>query len=554
MIITPKPMCETLTIEFKSDQKCLSLSSLVEALVGMANTNGGKLFLGMEDDGTPTGVNSQHRNIISLIAYIQDHTVPSLYVNASIEPINGVDVLIIDIPVSRQLMMTSEGKYLRRRIDQKGKPENLAMKPHEIMQRMSYIQAMDPSAQTIDELAPGDAFSSLERDRLRNMVGIYHGDSSLLGLSDDELDRALGFVKLRNGRDVPTITGILMIGKEEIIRQFIPSHEVLFQVLDGMDVLVNTPAMHSSLLHIFETVNLLFQARIVEQEIQVGLFRVPVPNYEKDAFREGFVNALVHRDYYRAGAVIVQLQTKSMQIVSPGGFVEGINPDNILNAAPTPRNILLAEAAKRIGLAERTGRGVPKIYNAMLRSGHSLPDYSSSDCTKVSLRLNSSELDERFIKMMVTEEQRTQNIFSVDSLIVLSSLREERRCSLKSLSVQLQKKESEAKSTVEHLVELGMVEGIGNGSARKYILSSKVYTLTENKAGYTRQKGWTVIQEKEMVLSHFTSFSQITRKEVEDLCRCSKDHAYWILKTLVKDGKLMLHGQGKSVFYTKVCE
>ena len=87
-----------------------------------------------------------------------------------------------------------------------------------------------------------------------------------------------------------------MIGQEEVIRQFVPSLEVIFQVLDGMNVLVNIPAMHSSLLNIFETVNLLFQARIVEQEVQVGLFRVPIPNYEKDAFREGFVNALVHRD------------------------------------------------------------------------------------------------------------------------------------------------------------------------------------------------------------------------------------------------------------------
>lgn len=119
--------------------------------------------------------------------------------------------------------------------------------------------------------------------------------------------------------------------------------------------------MHFSLLQTFEKVDLLFKSRIVEQELQIGMFRVPIPNYEKDAFREGFVNALVHRDYFRVGAVQVQLQKTALSISSPGGFLEGISPDNILTASPTPRNVLLAEAAKRIGLAERTGRGIDKF-------------------------------------------------------------------------------------------------------------------------------------------------------------------------------------------------
>lgn len=70
-----------------------------------------------------------------------------------------------------------------------------------------------------------------------------------------------------------------------------------------------------------------------------------------------------------------------MSISSPGGFLEGISPENILMVSPTPRNVLLAEAAKRIGLAERTGRGIDKIYTAMLRSGHAIPDYSASSNT-----------------------------------------------------------------------------------------------------------------------------------------------------------------------------
>lgn len=128
--------------------------------------------------------------------------------------------------------------------------------------------------------------------------------------------------------------------------------------------------MHGPLLSIFEKVDLMFQSRITEQEMQIGLFRVPIPNYEPAAFREGFINALVHRDLFRFGSVDVQLQTKSILFSSPGGLPSGVTPENILTVAPTQRNRILAEAVKRIGLAERTGRGVDKIYRAMLRSGH----------------------------------------------------------------------------------------------------------------------------------------------------------------------------------------
>lgn len=547
-----KPGKETMTIEFKSDRKCYAMSKLYEDLVGMANTDGGWLFLGMEDDGTPTGVNNQHKNCQFMEASIQDHTVPSLFVHIHMEEWDGCEVLAIEVPISRQLMMTSEGKYLRRRLKQDGTPETVALKPYEILQRLSYIQALDPSAQVIEDLPAEEALSSLERERLRNMIRIYHGDMTLLELSDLELDKALGFVRKRDKSWFPTIVGLLMIGHEEYIRQFVPSHEVLFQVLDGVNVLVNPPAMHIPLLQTFEKVDLLFQSRVIEQELQIGMFRVPIPNYEKEAFREGFVNALVHRDYFRVGAVQVQLQKTSLSISSPGGFLEGISPDNILTAAPTPRNALLAEAAKRIGLAERTGRGIDKIYTAMLRSGHDIPDYSASTSSAVVLRLNSAELDEKYIKMIVAEEDKLKKSMPLDALIVLSVLKDERRSTIKLLSHKIQKTIEDTRSVVEWLIELGMVEGVGNGSARRYMLSSKVYSITNNKSGYTRQRGWDTLQEREMILSHLNQYNKITRSDVVELCRCTPNHASWLLRQLVKDQVIQLQGKGPGAYYQKL--
>lgn len=546
-----RPLKESIVTEFKSDRKCYSLTKLYEDLVGMANTDGGWLFLGMEDDGTPTGVDRQHRNGQYMEAVIQENTTPSLYVRTHIEHWDGYDILAIEVPISRQLMMTAEGKYLRRRLKRDGTPETVALKPYEILQRLSYIQALDPSAQVIEDVPAETVLSPLERERLRNMIRTYHGDMALLDLSDSELDRALGFVRERDGQWYPTIAGLLMIGQESYIRQYVPSHEVLFQVLDGVNVLANPPAMRCSLLQTFEKVDLLFQSRIVEQELQIGMFRVPIPNYEKDAFREGFVNALVHRDYFRVGAVQVQLQKAALSISSPGGFVEGITPDNILTTAPTPRNILLAEAAKRIGLAERTGRGIDKIYTVMLRSGHAIPDYSASTNTSVVLRLNSAELDESYIKMIISEEDRLQRSLPVDALIVLSVLKTERRATMSHLAEKIQKPITDARSVVEWLIELGMVEGVGNGSARRYMLSSKVYSISNNTAGYIRQRGWDTLQEREMIISHFDKYSEITREGVAELCRCTLNHASWLLRQLVEDGILVLRGKGRGSRYEK---
>jgi ATP-dependent DNA helicase RecG len=240
-----------------------------------------------------------------------------------------------------------------------------------------------------------------------------------------------------------------------------------------------------------------------------------------------------------------------MRIVSPGGFPEGVNVNNILTVAPTTRNILLVEASKRIGLAERTGRGIDKIYASMLRSGHGIPDYSSSTDISVVLCLDSSEVDKEFVKILVSEQKRLNKELPVDVLIILSVLKQERRATLENLAIRIQKRTVEAKSTVEWLLEQGLVEGVGNGPARRYMLSSAIYAAINNATGYTRQKGWDTIQEQEMIISYIDTYHKITRSDVIDLCRCNENHATWLLRKLVKENKIVLSGRGKYAYYQK---
>jgi ATP-dependent DNA helicase RecG len=292
-----------------------------------------------------------------------------------------------------------------------------------------------------------------------------------------------------------------------------------------------------------------FKARLEEDEVQVGLFRVPIPTFDERAFREAFVNALAHRDYTRLGAVHARRETDGFIISNPGGFVEGVTLDNLLVVEPRPRNPALADAIKRIGLSERTGRGVDLIYEGLLRYGRPAPDYSRSDRTSVIVRLSSAEPDIPFLRMILEEEQRTGAPVPLDSLIVLSQIRQERRLSVAEAASAIQKDEAVARAVLERLVETGLVEAHGVKRGRTYTLSAKVYRTLGQSAGYVRQAGFDPIQQEQMVLQYVGKHGRITRKDVIDLCRISEDQASRLLRRLQAESKLTMVGKGRGAYY-----
>ncbi|WP_319506319.1 RNA-binding domain-containing protein [uncultured Methanolobus sp.] len=540
---------ETLTIEFKSDLKSLPDRDLVAAVVSLANTEGGNLLIGVEDDGTITGVHKNHTNSTGLASLIANKTNPPLSVRVYLFEVEEGGVVCIHVPKSRQLVSTSEGLLQRRRIMADGKPEAVPFYPHEFAQRQASMGLLDISSTPVTSLSEKE-LNPLERHRIREAIRRYGGDTSLLPLADEELDSALGLVTNINGIRHPTIAGLLFLGREEILRQHVPAHEIAFQVLEGTDVRVNE-FFRKPLLQTFEEIEKLFSARVMEKEIQVGLYRVPVPNFERRAFREAFVNALVHRDYSRLGAVHVRLDDDGMTISSPGGFVEGVNLQNLLVTEPRPRNPLLADIAKRIGLAERTGRGIDRIFEGVLRYGRTTPDYSRSDSNSVILRLSNAEADMDFLQMILRQEQLIGRTIPLSSLIILSRLRQERRLTTADLSSSIQKSEHETRSIIEKLVESGLVEAHGTKRGRTYTLSAKVYVKSGEKAEYVRQAGFDTIQQEQMVLSYISKHGSIKRADVMDLCMIDKDQAYRLLHKLKENRKIIQIGRSKGTFYVE---
>lgn len=544
------PDKETLTIEFKSDLKKLRDQDLVDAVIGMTNTEGGILFLGVEDDGQITGVHAEHEDEIGAMALIANKTVPSVAVRAELLQGEGKNVLRIEIPMSRTIVASTDGKILRRRLKVDGTPENVPMYPYEITTRLSQLSLLDFSEQRVSD-ATIDDLDVNERQRLRNVIKMRKGDKSLLELSDEELDKALRLVKEENGVLYPTVTGMLLIGKEERLRELIPTAKASFQVLEGTAVRINEQ-FAKPLLATFEIFENYMRAWNPEREMEYGLFRIPIPEFSEAAFREGLVNAFCHRDYSVLQMVRLAIEDEGLSISSPGGFIEGVNLNNLLTVEPHGRNQTLADALKRIGLAERTGRGIDRIYEGSIIYGRPLPDYAESTERYVKLFIQRAEPDLAFTRMISNEENRMGRMLPINSLLILSTLQTKRRASVSELSEVTHISEARIKANVERLFESGLVEASGNGKARAYILSAKVYKEQDNSIGYVRQTDIDKLRYEELVLELTRQQGYVKRDDVRTLLNVTDSQAYRVLRKLADNGRLFLKGKGRSARYELV--
>lgn len=535
---------ETLTIEFKSDQKRLPDNDLIDAVVAFANTEGGELYVGVEDDGEITGLHPSHKDIVQLAAFVANKTVPPVSVTTEMCD----NYVCVHVPQMRSIVASSTGKIQRRRIKADGTPENVPMYPHEIASRLSDLRLLDFSAQLVPDADYAD-LDDVERERLRGIIRSYHGEQSLLELDNEELDKALRLATVANGKLVPTFCGMLLIGKQESLTRCVPTAEAAVQVMNGTSISVNE-SFTLPVLAAFEKVKAFFDARNTEEEIDEGLFRISVFDYDKRAFREALVNAFCHRDYTMMGRVRVMLDDDGLTISNPGGFIEGVTLENLLTVEPHGRNTALADALKRIGLAERTGRGIDRIFEGSLLYGKALPDYSESTSVTVKLFIPRSLPDKAFTRLISEEQARNGNPLPINTLLVLNDLKRSRRATVAELSQSIHVSEAKVKGTVERMTEAGLIEAVGTGRGRYYMLSANVYAESDNPSGYARQKGIDPAQYADRILQYVReNGGRITRAETVELLHVTPPQAYRLLKKLEDEHKLIGLGAGKGAYY-----
>jgi ATP-dependent DNA helicase RecG len=273
-------------------------------------------------------------------------------------------------------------------------------------------------------------------------------------------------------------------------------------------------------------------ARNQVHQYQDGLFRKEIPTFREDVIREAILNAVSHRDYRKAGSIFVRQWPTRIEIISSGGFPDGVTSENIL-WKQNPRNRRLADAFARCGLVERSGQGADLMYEWSARDAKPLPDYTHSDPHEVWLSLDGQVQDDQFIKFLEKLAKETGTTFGTEELFALSCIREG-----KIIPERLRK--IVAKLRVVGAVEL---------SGRKNTLSSRFYKKVGRPGEYTRLKGLDRDTNKELILKHLeqTGKPGAPLSELwQVLPHLSRDQIRTIVKRLRQDGKIHSKGKTKS--------
>ncbi|MFF3225004.1 DNA glycosylase AlkZ-like family protein [Nocardia suismassiliense] len=542
---------ETLTTEFKRGvANKFNDSELVEAAVCMTNGEGGVLIIGVEDDGRVTGAAPRHgdttdpRRIDALVA---GRTVPLLQTCTTVVELDGVAVIVVEVPKSTRIVGTSAGLYVRRALKLDGTPQCLPFPAHDMLAHEIDRGAVDFAAVP----ARGARMKDLdpdEFDRFRQMAATSGADPVVGELSDTDICRALGI--LRSGEDNiarPTLGAILLFGRSEAIARYVPNHETAFQSFDGLSVRVNS----FTRAPLFQAAQTLFDrvsAWNQEEELQFGLLRVSIPNVPDTVVRESIANALVHRDYTALGPVRVVIDDDSFSVMSPGGFPPGVRLDNLLTVSQ-PRSPILADAFRRAGIVERSGRGVSLMYASMLRLGRDAPDYSQSTDRMVRAVVALGHADIPLARFVLQHEAQTGKPMRLFDLQVLHELRTQTNVSAGEVAERLHRTGGETRAGLSRMIEEGLVELRGSGRGRTYHLSAAIYRAMDKSPAYIRVRGADAIQQERMVLQYVASFGSVTRSQAAELCMITSQQASTLLRRMARAGTLVLTGERKGARY-----
>lgn len=275
------------------------------------------------------------------------------------------------------------------------------------------------------------------------------------------------------------------------------------------------------------------------QQVKHGLFIEDINAFNEEVVREGYLNAVCHRDYRMGESVFIRQYPKLLEIESPGRFPPGITAENILDRQ-NPRNRRIAETFQKIGHVERSGQGADKMFRIMIEEGKSRPDYSKSDEYRVVLRLNSEIKDQRFLSFLDKIGQETLRSWSVHDLILLDDVR--------------QGKIHKMDERIRQFVDQGIVEHIGGrGKGSRYILSKKFYSYLGEKGAYTREKGLDRETNKELILLHLKNHTTGRIKEFEAvLPNLNRYQIHSLLRDLKSANKIKFIGSKRTGCWKRI--
>lgn len=311
--------------------------------MAFANTKGGTIYIGYDDDGNLVGVDNAKGELDKISNMLADTIDPNLILNVSLEIIEefGKEIIVIKVLKGtkrpyylKSKGMTPEGVYVRFGATNKQATRDDIIK----------MMVEDTGVHFEDNISREQSltFRALEKEFVDRNIEIDDSKMKNLGLiSESGLYTNLAYI-LSDQNAFPIKMAIYRGNdKEEFLDQKEFEEMSIFEQLHEVE----------SLLKLVIKV----PAKIV------GLKRVESPEYNLEVIRESLLNSIIHRDYSVFGSTLINIYDDSIEIVNIGGLVGGLTIEAIKKGSSASRNPKLAAIFHRLGYVEAYGSGIPRI-------------------------------------------------------------------------------------------------------------------------------------------------------------------------------------------------
>lgn len=328
---------ETENIEFKAG----FTEEIYKEVIAFANTDGGVLYIGIDNDGNAVGLDDVDDEYTRITNGIRDTILPdvTMFVKYTIQ-----ENKVVRITISEG---TNKPYYLRSK----------GLKPTGVYARQgtSSVQASREQIRQMIKASDGDDFESM---RSLNQKLTFTSSAAAFKNCGIEFSKekylALGMVHQSDGQ----FTNLALLMSDQC------QHSIKVAVF-GDDENTTFKDNQEFKGSIFKQINDAFQYIMLNNRtssIFKGLERMDKSDYPEAALREALLNSVVHRDYSYSGSIIVNINDKQIEFVSIGGLLPGLTAEDICSGISQPRNKALAEVFHRLRLIEAYGTGIRRIY------------------------------------------------------------------------------------------------------------------------------------------------------------------------------------------------
>lgn len=377
---------ESETVELKS----VVVEDIKKEIIAFANCEGGKLYIGVQDDGTVVGLDDPDGAALQVSNMVRDVIKPDLTMFLHYETLNedGKQIVAIDVQQGTERPYYIAKKGLR--------PEGVFVR-----QGYSSVPATNTDIRRMIKETDGDHFEemrSLEQDLTFEAAekefserNILFGEAQMktLGImTHDGVYTNLGL--LLSDQCVHTIKAAVFQGTTQ--NEFKDRKEFSGSLFRQMD-------------EVYDYIDFRNQTHSSFQKLR----RIDQRDYPETAVREALLNLLVHREYSFRASTFISLYTDRIEFTSIGGLVSGVTLKDVMMGISVCRNVKLANVFYRLELIEAYGTGILKIMEAYAGTGKEPKIETSDNAFKIILpNLNvyaeQEESDTAPLKNSVEEE------------------------------------------------------------------------------------------------------------------------------------------------------